>query len=159
MSRPERFEKLMRESARDLDASRAVVALARADGVITRRMDEALAGTGVSGPKFNVLMELAAAPEGRLPLSEVARRLLKSPPNMTTLIDRLEADGWVRRVRPPGDRRVVMAEITPDGWKALRRACPRVFATEKDLLSCLTATRRRDLAGLLDTVTAEAAGR
>jgi DNA-binding MarR family transcriptional regulator len=156
--RPERFEKLMRDSSRDLDASRAVVALARAHGVVTRRVEEARAGTGVTGPRFNVLMELAASPNGRLPLSEVARRLLKSPPNMTTLIDRMEADGWVRRVRPSGDRRLVMAEITDQGWKALRQAAPRVFATEKELLGCLSGGRRRDLARTLDTVAAEALG-
>jgi DNA-binding MarR family transcriptional regulator len=119
-------------------------------------MDEALAPMGVTGPKFNVLMELAASPEGALPLSEVARRLLKSPPNMTSLIDRLEADGWVRRTRRGQDRRVVMAEITKEGWEALRRAAPLVFATEKRLLSCLSQAHRRQLARLLDTLATKA---
>lgn len=146
----------MRAAERDVDASRAVVALARADGVISRQMEGELAPTGVTIPKFNVLMELAASPGGALPLSEVARRLLKSPPNVTTLIDRLEGDGWVRRRRDPGDRRVVTAEITERGWEALRRATPIVFAAEKKLLSCLSAGRRRDLTRLLDTVSGRA---
>jgi DNA-binding MarR family transcriptional regulator len=154
--RPARFEKLMQASDRDVDATRAVVALARADGVLSRTMEEVLAPTGVTGPKFNVLMELAASPKGALPLSEVARRLLKSPPNMTSLIDRLEADGWVRRTRDTADRRVVMAEITDEGWRALRRAAPLVFATEKRLLSCLSQAHRRELARLLDTLASKA---
>jgi DNA-binding MarR family transcriptional regulator len=132
------------------------VALARADGVLARQMEEELAPTGVTGSKFNVLMELAASPKGALPLSEVARRLLKSPPNMTTLIDRLEADGWVRRVRETNDRRVVRAEITDEGWKALGRAAPIVFGAEKRLLSCLPVTRRRELTQLLETVSGSA---
>jgi DNA-binding MarR family transcriptional regulator len=144
----------MRQSKRDLDASRAVVAVARADGVLSRTIEGRLASHGVTGPKFNVLMELAASPEGALPLSEVARRLLKSPPNVTGLIDRLEADGWVRRVRDRSDRRVVMAAITDSGWSALRRAAPVVFAAERELLSCLTKARRQDLARLLETVAA-----
>jgi len=147
-----RFATLMREAARDVDASRAVVALARADDVVSRSMDQALGPIGMTGPKFNVLMELAASPAGALPLSEVARRLLRSAPNVTTLIDRLEADGWVRRVRAPGDRRVVTAAITDAGWDALRRATPAVFAAEKRLLSCLPKSRRQDLARLLDTI-------
>ena len=146
----------MRESNRDVDASRAVVAVARADGVLARAIEGQLAPLGVTGPKFNVLMELAASPEGKLSLSEVARRLLKSPPNMTALIDRLEADGWVRRIRETSDRRVVTAEITDEGWDILRQAAPIVFAAEKQLLSCLSSAHRRDLARLLDTLAAEA---
>jgi DNA-binding MarR family transcriptional regulator len=146
----------MGQARRDRDASRAVVAVARAEGVLTRSIEEALAPTGVSGPKFNVLMELAASPEGALPLSEVARRLLKSPPNVTALMDRLEADGWVRRRRQGQDRRVVMAEITDEGWEALRLAAPMVFEAERRLLSCLSQARRRDLARLLDTLAAKA---
>jgi DNA-binding MarR family transcriptional regulator len=33
----------------------------------------------------------------------------------TTLIDRLERKGFVRRVRDPGDRRKVLVEMTPEG--------------------------------------------
>jgi len=146
----------MRDAGRNLDASRAVVAVARADGILGRHIVGALAATGVTGPKFNVLMELAASPDGALPLSEVARRLLKSPPNMTTLIDRLEADGWVRRTRRGSDRRVINAEITDRGWDALRRAAPVVFAKEKELLSCLSSARRKDLAKLLDSLAVQA---
>ncbi len=147
----------METARRDVDASRAVVALVRADGALARYLEEALAPTKVSGPKFNVLMELAASPDGALPLSEVARRLLRSPPNMTTLIDRLEADGYVRRRREAGDRRVVTAQITEAGWRALGRATPVVFEGEKRLMSCLTRRDRRELTRLLDLVEKEAA--
>ncbi|MFN2590773.1 MAG: MarR family winged helix-turn-helix transcriptional regulator, partial [Actinomycetota bacterium] len=101
---------------------------------------------------FNVLMELAAAPDGSLPLSELAKRLLRSPPNMTTLMDRLEEDGWVRRVRTGSDRRIVLAELTKEGWDALAGAAPLVFATEKRLLACLSEGRRRELARTLDRI-------
>jgi DNA-binding MarR family transcriptional regulator len=146
----------MKEARRDVDASRVVVTLARADGALSRYVEEVLGPTGVTIPQFNVLMELASAPEGALPLSELARRLLKSPPNITSLIDRLERDGSVRRTREASDRRVVMAEITEQGWLALGRAAPAVFAAEKRLLACLSRDRRRDLKRLLETLTAEA---
>jgi MarR family 2-MHQ and catechol resistance regulon transcriptional repressor len=155
-AKPPEFEALMEEACRDVDASRLVVTLARADDALSRRIEEALAPIGVTGPKFNVLMELAASPDGRLSLSEVARRLLKSPPNVTALMDRLESDGWVRRIRDASDRRVVTAEITKEGWSILRRAAPLVFAMEKQLLSCLSKTRRKELARLLDSLAAEA---
>lgn len=151
-----RFHELMATARRDVSATRAVVALARTDEALTRSMEDALGPTGVTGPRFNVLMELAAAPTGALPLSEVARRLLRSPPNMTTLIDRLEADGHVRRRRGAKDRRVVTAEITEAGWQALARAAPVVFELEKRLLSCLSRGERRDLVHVLERVAKEA---
>lgn len=157
MERPKRFATLMSEVDRDVDASRVVVTLARADDALGRYMEQALAPTGVTGPRFNVLMELAASPEGALPLSEVARRLLKSPPNVTSLIDRMERDGLVARTREGPDRRVVMARITEQGWRALRRAAPAVFAAEKRLLKRLPRDRRRELTRLLDTLANEAA--
>ena len=47
-----------------------------------------------------------------LALSELATQQSCVRSNMTQLIDRLEADGLVRRVDDPGDRRSVRAAIT-----------------------------------------------
>ncbi|HEY7393478.1 MAG TPA: MarR family transcriptional regulator, partial [Gemmatimonadaceae bacterium] len=46
---------------------------------------------------------------------ELATRLSCVKSNMTQLIDRLEADGLVKRVDDPSDRRSVKAEITAEG--------------------------------------------
>lgn len=87
----------MRSSDRDVVASRCVLALARAEDRMDRALEAALSPVGLSVQKFNALMELAASPEGHLPLSELGRRLIRSAANVTTLVDRLEADGFVRR--------------------------------------------------------------
>ena len=39
----------------------------------------------------------------------------------TTLIDRLEAKGYVRRVLDPSDRRRVLVEMTPEGFERVGR--------------------------------------
>ncbi|MGH2686554.1 MAG: MarR family winged helix-turn-helix transcriptional regulator [Actinomycetota bacterium] len=144
-----RFEDLMRSSGRDVAASRPILALARADDLVGRAMSEALGGVGLTPPKFNVLMELAAETHGRLQLYEIARRLIRSAPNVTTLIDRLEADGLVRRERDGTDRRVVYAGITERGWKALARGAPAVFDVERRLIGRMPAADRKTLTRLL----------
>ncbi len=146
-----RFARLMRASGRDLAVSMPVIALLRADGRLTAAIERAVA-PALTIPQFSVLMELAAAPSGRLSLCEVGRRCLKSPPNITSIVDRLESAGLVRRIRDDSDRRVVLAEITDSGWEALDLAAPRVFAAEREALEGLAPTERAALSGLLDRV-------
>jgi DNA-binding MarR family transcriptional regulator len=150
--RPSRFEDLMRSSDRDVVASRCVLALARAEDRMDRALEAALSPAGLTVQKFNALMELAAAPEGQLPLSELGRRLIRSAANVTTLVDRLQANGFVRRVADPHDRRVTLAEITSAGWRVLGPATRTVFDEERRVLRDLRVGERRVLAGLLQKV-------
>jgi DNA-binding MarR family transcriptional regulator len=147
----ERFDSLLRMSKPDAHCSTPVIALLRADGRVTRALDEALAPAGLTGPKFNVLMLLASS-GGRLALCGIAERLLKSPPNVTALIDRLERDGMVLRVRSEKDRRMVLAEITELGWQALEKGAGKLFDAERRILLGLSDAERAGLAGMLDRV-------
>ena len=75
--------------------------------------------------KFSVLSQLVAAGEP-LALGELAGRLSCVRSNMTQLIDRLEADGLVRRVSCPTDRRSVKAEISELGRERQAHAAAEV---------------------------------
>ena len=88
--------------------------LMHAGRVIEERLETALNAVGLSVPKFSVLSQLVSEREP-LPLSELANRLSCVRSNITQLVDRLEADGLVRRVDDPADRRSVRAELTPSG--------------------------------------------
>jgi DNA-binding MarR family transcriptional regulator len=88
--------------------------LLQAAHAIEGRVEEALATVGLSGAKFAVLSQLANAGEP-LTLSELAARVCCVRSNMTQLMDRLEADGLVRRVDDPADRRIVRAALTQSG--------------------------------------------
>lgn len=142
----------MRSSGRDVEASRCVLALARAEDRMDRALEAALMPVGLTVQKFNALMELAASPRGHLPLSELGRRLIRSAANVTTLVDRLEADGFVRRVADTDDGRVTLAEITSAGWRALRPAVRAVFEEERRVLRGLSGGERRALTALLQKV-------
>ena len=92
--------------------------LLHAAQAVEGRMEEAFASVGLSTARFGVLGQLVQAGEP-LPLSEIAARLSCVRSNMTQLVDRLEADGLVRRVNDPDDRRSIRAELTPAGGPPL----------------------------------------
>ncbi len=70
---------------------------------------------------YDALVHLENATDG-LGMTELANRILSSKSGLTRVIDRMEADGLVRRERPPEDRRVVKVFITPAGRNTLQDA-------------------------------------
>ncbi len=104
---------------------------------------------------YDVLVQLAAAPDRRLRMSELADRLLLSRSGVTRLVDRLVADGLLERVTCESDRRGQWAALTDAGYDRLRRASPThlrgVAAYFLDRLSPDDlASLERMLAGVLD---------
>lgn len=65
--------------------------------------------------KFNALAILDNAPAEGMMLSEIGDMMVVTKANMTGLIDRLEKDGFVERVRDVDDRRKIRAVLTPVG--------------------------------------------
>lgn len=83
---------------------------------LSEKIEAALEMHGLSLAKLNVLTHLAEARRS-LALSEIAERLRCVRSNVTQLIDRLEAEGLVRRLADPSDRRTVRAELTELGFE------------------------------------------
>ena len=73
---------------------------------------------------YDVLIELYEAPERRLRMHELSERVVLSRSGLTRLVDRLEAEGFLRRDRSGTDRRGAYAVITEQGIAALRHAWP-----------------------------------
>ena len=68
------------------------------------------------------LIHLGTSPDPAPEYSEVGRAIAAtSKPAVTRTIDRLEAEGWARRVHHEGDRRKVRVAITPAGRGVLQR--------------------------------------
>ncbi len=72
---------------------------------------------------YDVLVQLGEG-GGRLRMQDLARSVLLSKSGLTRLVDRMEAEGLVRREQCPTDKRGMLAVITPAGTAALRRASP-----------------------------------
>ena len=65
-------------------------------------------------PRFDVMAALYRRRDG-VTMSELSRLLLVSNGNATTVVDRLEKDGLVRRTPSETDRRTVFVALTPAG--------------------------------------------
>lgn len=100
---------------------------------------------GVSAPQYNVLRILRGAGEEGLPSLAVADRMVARVPDITRLLDRMAAKGWVRRERSKADGRVVIARVTPKALRLLARLDEPLLAFHRQQLGHLS---RQDLAKL-----------
>lgn len=123
---------------------RLVLGLVQAAHALEGRVEEAFAGTGLSLARYGVLEQLARAGEP-LPLGELAERLRCVRSNVTQLVDRLEAEGLVRRVADPSDRRYVRAELTAEGRARQRAGEERLRGVEAAFEASLSAPDREAL--------------
>lgn len=69
---------------------------------------------GTTLPRFDVMAALYRRRDG-VTMSELSRMLLVSNGNATTVVDRLEQTGLVRRTPSEADRRTVFVALTPEG--------------------------------------------
>src|SRR4051812_9820606 len=73
---------------------------------------------------YDVLLELAAAQDRRLTMSELADRVVLSRTRVSRVVDELARDGLVRREAHPQDARSAYAALTPEGLARFKEAAP-----------------------------------
>ena len=122
--------------------------LLRTTDILSRSLVTVLKTEGLSANQYNVLRILRGSPDG-LPCGEIASRMITRDPDITRLLDRLEKRGLISRCRETRDRRMVMARITPPGFKLLARLDEPVEKTHRRQLDHLGRERLRALAELL----------
>jgi len=110
-----------------------------------------LAVLGLSLPKLAALHQLTLAGES-LPLGQLAERLACVKSNITQLIDRLEADGFVTREPDPNDRRARLAVMTSAGRKAYEKGMHIQQQSEQEIFATLTDEEGRQLTALITKV-------
>jgi len=85
---------------------------------------------------------------GHMTQGEIGAKVLKSGSNMTTVIDNLERDGFVRRARDADDRRVIHVHLTEAGTGKVEAVLPGHIAALVDEFKVLTATEQETLGEL-----------
>jgi DNA-binding MarR family transcriptional regulator len=109
-------------------AMAAVTSIMRAQQVLLARFNDLLRPLGITFPRYEALMLLLFTRTGALPLGKIGERLQVHRTSVTNIIDKLEADGLVKRVPHAEDRRATLAEITPAGRALAGNATERLNA-------------------------------
>jgi DNA-binding MarR family transcriptional regulator len=111
---------------------------------------EALAQEGVRRQHFTVLASLAE--QGQASQAALGRRLWIDRSDLHAIVGELERDGLIARVRDPDDRRRNVVTITATGRATLKRLGALVDRAQRELLSPLAASERRELLRMLERV-------
>lgn len=96
--------------------------LVRTADCLTALLRSPTASAGLNESRFNVLDALRRTPAGTSTQSELAAKLLQSESNLSTLLDRMQHDGLISRVRSDTDRRKTLIRLAETGSDALMQA-------------------------------------
>lgn len=109
-----------------------------------------LKGHGVTSQQYNVLRILRGAAPAGLPILEIGNRMVTRVPDVTRLVDRMEASGLVVRSRSDQDRRVVRVLITEKGLALAVELMQPIEAVHRSQLGHLSIEELADLNRLLE---------
>jgi DNA-binding MarR family transcriptional regulator len=125
------------------------VAILRAADAMFNQAEQLMKASGLTAGQYNVLRILrGAGPEG-LPCNQISERMISRDPDMTRMLDRIEARKLITRERQTEDRRVVKARITGEGLKLLKKLDAPVRELHKRQFSGLSAAKQKALLELL----------
>ena len=100
-------------------------ALLLAQNAVLRAIDEDLAAAGAVPLRvYDVLLELNAAPGGKLRLKDLAGRTVLTRSRVSKLVDELVEAGLVERCEDPNDKRGSIVALSVGGRRALKKAAP-----------------------------------
>src|SRR3954470_21805895 len=77
---------------------------------------------------YDVLLELAAAPQRKLRMSDLASRVVLSRTRVSRLVEEMASDGLLVREQNPLDARSAYAVMTDLGLRRYRQAAPTYLA-------------------------------
>jgi DNA-binding MarR family transcriptional regulator len=126
-------------------------ALLKAAAAVEQKLESAMSALGLSMAKFGVLRHLAEAGEP-LTLTELAscQKCVRS--NITQLIDRMEADGLVKREDDPADRRSIRAALTPLGIERQAAGARALAVLQKEVSGLVSASDRAAVTRLVSAL-------
>ena len=127
----------------------AFVGISRTAAVLSHALGEAFKPHGITATQYNVLRILRGAGPNGLCRNEIRDRLVAQVPDVTRLLDRMEAAGLIERERDAADRRLVTTRITERGLRLLERLREPVSAIQRRHLGHMTAEQLATLSDLL----------
>jgi len=134
----------------EIRALDAYVKLSRAAAAVEASVNRPLAAAGLTLSQFGVLEALWHL--GPLSPGALARKILKSPANLTTVLDNLERRELIARSRDASDRRVTIVALTDEGRARIAALFPAHVQRVVDAFAPLSAEQQEALADLCRTL-------
>ncbi len=123
------------------------VKLARAFSTFNRLTGKDIASYGLTQPQFGLLETLGHL--GPMKIGDFCGKMLVSGGNVTVVVDNLEREGYVERVRDSDDRRTITVRLTEKGTKLFNDTFKKHAAFVAEISSVLTSDEQRELSKLL----------
>lgn len=119
--------------------------------------EHAVTGSKIQGfnPTAFAVMEVLYY-KGAQPIQQIGAKLLLQSGNVTYVIDKLEAAGYLHRTPCPRDRRVIFAELTPKGKELMDQLYPEFSSRIDHALSGLNEEEKQVMIELLKKMGREA---
>ncbi len=133
----------------------AITSIMRVQQLLLARLNELLKPYGLTFPRYEALMLLSFTRRGSLPVGKMGDRLQVHRTSVTNIVGKLEADGLVRRMAHPQDRRTTLVEITPAG-RRLAAAATETLNAEAFGFGALGADDQETVSRLLRVVRLDA---
>ncbi len=115
--------------------------LQKISGRFFRRFD-------ITEAQYNVMV-IIKLEKRKLTQVEISERMVSSRANVTSLIDKLQKKGYVRRLPVEGDRRVYQVQLTAKGIKKINEVEPEYVKTIEKIMACFSVGESRRLSRLL----------
>jgi MarR family transcriptional regulator, organic hydroperoxide resistance regulator len=129
--------------------------LLRLNSSLVRAIEQILGPYDLSNSQYNVLRILRGAGSTGLACGEVGGRMVTHDPDITRLLDRLEARSLIARARQLEDRRVVKTSITPEGLRMLEELDAPICALHQRQFSGIPQDQLAEMAKMLATLRAK----
>jgi DNA-binding MarR family transcriptional regulator len=130
----------------------AHLSILRTAALLEHAFEGALKPHRITAAQYNVLRILRGAEPDGLCRSEISARLVRQVPDVTRLLDRLEAARLIGRQRGGKDRRYVVTRISKAGLRLLDEVQHRIDDIHRSQLGHLEQAQLTKLIGLLAAV-------
>ncbi len=130
----------------------AFLSLLVAADALQRRVSELCEAHGITHPQYNVLRILRGVYPGGHPRCEIIDRMVHVSPDVTRLINRLEASGLVVRGKSDDDKRLSLTYITQSGLDLLERMRPDVESIEAEMAAKISQQDASTLTNICESI-------
>jgi DNA-binding MarR family transcriptional regulator len=128
--------------------------IVRSHRLLTDRLGRELEqDVGIPLVFFDVLINVGAAPDGRVTMSRLSNDIALTTGGVTRLVDRMVDAGLVERSACPSDRRSIHVVLTPEGRGVLDRAiAAHIEGIDRHLMAHLSDKDRANLVTVLTKI-------